>query len=146
MKRIAYLTVLLACLGCGTQPEADKTSAEASQVEAAHDHAHEEMGTHGGHMLHLEPSGAHAEWTHDDENFKITVYFDGDVDGAKFVAKVGESTEEFPLAADGEGWSITSEALLTHLNMGEAVPVQLVIASPDGELSTKIEKHEHHHH
>ena len=152
MKRLLALACLGIALGC--QPATTKTNAPATTPAAApdeHAHAHEETGPHGGHMLHLEPTGAHAEWTHDDEKHLITVYLD-DMDrekitAVKFVVDIPNAEpEEFALTAGDNGWTLTSETLVTHMNMGEAATVKLVIIDDSGEQSTKIEHHEHHHH
>lgn len=132
---------------------ADSESADASHDEeshAGHSHDHDDVGPHGGHLLHLSPSDAHAEWTHDDDNHLITVYlddFDADkIEAAKFVVQVQDQTEEFALTPGDQGWSISSEALMNHINMGEAADVQLVVTDDNGDHTTKIEAHEHHHH
>jgi hypothetical protein len=130
------------------QPTEMETANES--MEGGHSHSHDELGPHGGHLLHLKPSNVHAEWTHDDDTHLITVHlddFDADkLTAAKFVVKVGEQTEEFPLAPGDEGWSVTSEALMNHINMGEAADVQLVVTDDQGDHTTKIEAHDHHHH
>jgi len=65
---------------------------------------------------------------------------------AKFVAKIGDNTEEFPLSATDSGWTITSPELMTHINMKDAAQVQLVVVDDTGVHSCAIEAHEHHHH
>ncbi len=152
----AVVALTLPCfIGCqsqATQQAATETEAEANEGEshAGHSHSHDEIGPHGGHLLHLEPSQVHAEWTHDDETHLITVHlddFDADkLTAAKFVVKVGDQTEEFALDAGDQGWSITSEALMNHINMGEAADVQLVVTDDEGDHTAKIEAHDHHHH
>ena len=151
---LAVCLLALVSLSLGCTP-AEKPSTETAQPaetdsHAGHDHGHEDLGPHGGHLLHLSPSNGHAEWTHDDDNHLITVYLDeasaDAIKEAKFVVKIGEESEEFPLEAGDDGWSITSETLLTHINMGEAADVQLIVVDDSGEQSSKIEAHEHHHH
>ena len=136
-------------VGCGPQAPAEKTET-AANAPGGHVHSHDEVGAHGGHMLHMDPAGVHAEWTHDDDTHSITVFledFDATkIQEAKFVAKIGEAVEEFPLVAGDDGWSVTSEALMTHINMGEAAEVNLVVVDESGEQKAKIEAHEHHHH
>lgn len=154
MKRFAFLAIVAMLVGCGpaADDDAQDDAAENQPAESAHDHSHDhgELGPHGGHLVHLDPAGVDAEWTHDDESHLITVYLDGfdaeKIQSAMFVAKIGDNDEEFALEAAGEGWAITSEALMTHLNMGEAVPVSLVVVDESGKQSALIENHEHHHH
>lgn len=165
MKRMITLLAALPCLltiGCKppapatpTAPTAGAptsgTTADTADDEGGHHHDHGDSGPHGGHLLHLEPSGAHAEWTHDDDENLITVYlddFDADeITAVKFTVTIGEeAAEEFELTQADEGWTITSQELLTHINMGEAAKVALVVEEGDTPQSAAIEAHEHHHH
>lgn len=145
-------------VGCKPQPAGQAgsgTAGTSSGEEHAHDHG--EHGAHGGHMLHLEPDGVHAEWTHDDTTKVVTVFLDelaAPPQDVKFVVKAGDTEPQtFPLTKEEGGtgggvWTINSDALLTHLAMGEAAQVQLVIVSDGKEMSTKIEhsdEHDHHH-
>ncbi len=147
------LPLTIVAIGCQpTAPPANSsTSTEVeADAHAGHNHGHDDVGPHGGHLLHLEPSGVHAEWTHDDDAKLITVHLDdfdaAKITSAKFVVKIGDVTEEFPLTGTDTGWTITSEELLTHINMGDAAQVKFVVSDDAGEQSTKIEAHEHHHH
>ncbi len=146
------LGIVAVLFGTGCQP-AEKSALEPQSpepTEGAHVHDHGETGQHGGHLLHLEPTGAHAEWAHDDDTNTVTVFADeqdlGEIEEVKFVVKIGETTEEFPLQRQGDGWTLSSEALMAHLNMAEAAETSLVIRTADGVLSAKVEAHEHHHH
>lgn len=155
--KFSYLLVamfaLLPLLGCNQEPapvEEDPTTPAASgEAKGGHDHSHD-VGPHGGHIVDLQPAGVHAEWTHDDESHAVQVFLDSvaenEYTGVKFVAKIGEETEEFVLESEGEAWKISSEALMTHINMGEAVEVTLQVTGESGDISAKIEAHEHHHH
>lgn len=151
---LPLLLLVLACFaGCGTKDgEKDTQTAEegAKDSGGGHSHAHADLGPHGGHMLHLEPSGAHAEWTHDDETHTVNVYLDDfqadKIKEAKFTATIGDEVEEFALESSDEGWTISSETLMTHIDMGEAVEVCLVVIDDTGEQTCTIEPHEHHHH
>ncbi|MCA9194543.1 MAG: hypothetical protein KDC35_03335 [Acidobacteria bacterium] len=148
--------ILLALSGCTPQPGANSAGAtnQVSQAPDKHEHSHEheeELGVHGGHMLHLEPHGFHAEWTHDDDSHTITVYADEIADQVKeirFDVQIeGAEKESFALnSAESGAWSISSEALTTHLNMGEAAKVELVIVDGTGENTVHIEHEEHEHH
>jgi hypothetical protein len=158
MKRLNLVAVfgcamLTASLGCQPAPTAPPTVAVEEHAPDEHSHAHDhgEEGPHGGHLVDLEPRGVHAEWTHDDDSHQITVYLDDfdaeKISSAKFTVQIADAPiEEFPLARGDSGWSVTSEALMTHLNMGEAATVKLVVVDDTGEQSAKMEPHEHHAH
>lgn len=145
------LLPLIAISGCANSGS-DVQTAEQGAVEedSGHSHDHGDVGPHGGHLLHLEPSGAHAEWTHDDDTHTVSVFLDDfqadKIQEAKFVATIGEDVEEFALESSDDGWTISSEALMTHINMGEAVEVCLVVVDDTGEQTCTIEAHDHHHH
>lgn len=151
--RLLFAPALMVAFGCTPAAPTASTSPETPAVadsHAGHDHGHDDVGPHGGHLLHLEPTGSHAEWTHDDEKHLITVHLDdfdaAKIVSAKFVAKIGDTTEEFPLTGTDSGWTITSQELMTHINMKDAAEVNLVIVDDGGVHSSKIEAHEHHHH
>ena len=155
--KIATVSLFIACcamsLGCqpsATPPQADTKTAGTTDAHAGHDHGEEALGPHGGHLLHLEPTGSHAEWTHDDDKHMIIVHLDefdkAQIVSVKFTAKIGDTTEEFPLTDLEEGWTITSPELLTHINMKDAAEVNLVVVDDKGVHTAKIEAHEHHHH
>ena len=143
-------------VGCSPKPAAD-TSAAGSGTTGSDEHAHDhgEHGPHGGHMVHLEPDGIHAEWAHDDDTKTVTVYLDdlkAPASEVKFVVKAGDTEpQDYPLTKSEGGtgggtWTITSDALMTHLAMGEAAQVQLIIAEGDKQMTTKIEHSDEHHH
>lgn len=149
--------IMLSSVGCSpketTQPMAGGSSGTTAADAHAHDHG--EHGPHGGHLLHLEPDGVHAEWNHDDDTKTITVYLDdltAPATEVKFVVKAGDTEpQNFPLTKGEEGtgggtWTITSDALLTHLNMGEAAQVQLIVTEGDKQMTSKIEHSDEHHH
>lgn len=155
MKRrnvLAWLCLATATATLGCQPAPPPPPAQEPTAESHdHAHAHDEEGPHGGHLVDLEPLGVHAEWTHDDESHLITVFLDDfdaeKVASVKFTVEIADTpTEEFPLERGDDGWAVTSEALMTHLNMGEAATVKLVVVDDTGEQSAKMEPHEHHHH
>ncbi len=153
LMRGLLLSLAVCVLGCQpATPEQETAKADASEVDshAGHNHGDHDLGPHGGHLLHLEPSGVHAEWTHDDKNNLITVYLDdfdaNKISGAKFVAKIGQETQEFPLTADAGAWTISSSELMTHINMKEAAEVSFVVTDDQGSHSSKIEAHDEHHH
>ncbi len=154
LLRTMLVPTFLLALGCTPAAPTAATSGteKAAEVDshAGHDHGVDDVGPHGGHLLHLEPTGSHAEWTHDDDTHLITVHLDdfdmAKIVSAKFVAKIGDNTEEFPLTATDNGWTITSQELMTHINMKDAAEVNFVLVDDAGVHSSKIEAHEHHHH
>lgn len=118
-----------------------------------HDHGHEghdhpAHGPHGGHMVELN-SGKHAEWAHDDEKDKITVY----PENAEIVTKIEMTTKvgdkvtpyEFEKAeVDGATvYELTSPELLTAIKMGDAVETNLVLTTTDGEMTAAVKHHSH---
>lgn len=145
-------------VGCTPKPVGQPsagTSGTSSVDDHDHAHDHGEEGAHGGHMLHLDPDGVHAEWSHDDDSKTVTVYLDDLAKPAsevKFVVKAGDTeAQEFPLtktegSAGGGTWTLKSDALMTHMAMGDAAQVQLVVIDGDKQMSTKIEHTDHGHH
>ncbi|MEZ6081555.1 MAG: hypothetical protein R3C56_39565 [Pirellulaceae bacterium] len=158
IRIVSVCACCAASLGCqpsATSSKSAKSSrftdtADYDRFSAGHDHIREDVGPHGGHMLHLEPTGSHAEWTHDDDQHLVTVYLDefdaASIVSAKFTAKIGDATEEFPLTNGDSSWTVTSPELMTHINMKDAAEVNLIIVDDAGVHTAKIEAHEHHHH
>lgn len=146
-------------LGCqGKQDSGSKGSTPAAGGDAhAHEHDHDHgHGPHGGHVVALDPGHVHAEWTHDDAGL-VTVYLDdlaAAPSGVSFVVKVADAEPQtFALAkseskeaSEAAAWTIKSDALLTHINVGEAAKVALVVKTADGELKAAIEHSEEHDH
>jgi hypothetical protein len=166
---VARCAVVVAALGLlvGCQPQAGGkgSSAYTSGTPGEHDdhghgddHGHDHdhgHGPHGGHVLALEPGHVHVEWAH--EGKLITVYVDDLAEvptAVKFVVKAGDAEpQSFDLtkststeADQAAAWTIESDALLTHINMGEATNVQLVVVTGSGELSTRVEHSDEHDH
>ena len=149
---LAFLSLpsIIGCGGGGENSAGNSSTAQQDSDDSDHGHHHHDLGPHGGHMLHLEPSGVHAEWTHDDESYLVSVFLDDfeadKIQAVKFVTKIGDESEEYPLESTENGWTISSEALLTNINMGEAVDVSLVVVDDAGEQTCTIDEHGHHHH
>lgn len=154
---IVSVFALCCAANLGCQPSATSSNSAtkadtgtAAATDSHADHDHEDVGPHGGHLLHLEPTGSHAEWTHDDDQHLITVYLDefdaAKIASAKFTAKIGDATEEFVLTNGDDGWTVTSPELLTHINMKDAADVNLIVVDDTGVHTAKVEAHEHHHH
>jgi hypothetical protein len=117
-------------------------------------HGDHEMGAHGGHLLHLDPGGAHAEWVHLDQENEIQVFLDPSLLPAEAVEMhvvIGDA-EQDPFALEEAidrlgpgGYRLISEPLLTHIKMsaGEGVDVRLVVTRAGGTFTSPIEHHEH---
>lgn len=144
-------------VGCEAPKDSKaKAGASAAADDHGHNHDHGEHGPHGGHLIVLDPGHVHAEWTHDDAKL-VTVYLD-ELSAApsevSFVVKVGDAEPQvFPMkkseskeADQAAAWTLAGEALLVHVNAGEAAKVSLVVKTADGELKAAIEHSEEHDH
>ncbi len=149
----ASFSLGLALAGCDTKPIPKKTNEQAHE----HSHAHEE-GKHGGHLVDLEPVGAHAEWTHDDEKGILTIYLEELVAGGAKVEqvrvdiKLGEAeTKKYDLEVskadqhkiEGAIFNITSPELVTAMDV-EGVKATLVVTA-DGKEHKGSLAHDHDH-
>jgi hypothetical protein len=136
------------------------TSNTSKKTEDAHNHSHDhgDEGEHGGHLVHLEPGGAHAEWSHDDEKGTVTVFMEEAVSGGAKVESVRVDLEvtgnpkkayAFEKGADehkieNSVFTIKSPELVTALGVGEGVKATLVVVMDGKEHSCKLE-HDHGH-
>lgn len=107
-------------------------------------------------MIHLEPSDAHAEWTHDDAG-KLTIHLEEAAKSGKKIDSVkvelevkGEPKKDYEFTSFNEGvYELISPELMTAIEIGSAdkekVTAKLVV-SIDGKPETAtLEHHEHHH-
>jgi hypothetical protein len=65
-------------VGCDSIKKQQPSAATTKSGESEHSHAaggHSHDAKHGGHHIHLSPSGLGAEWTHQEDG-TVTVYFD----------------------------------------------------------------------
>ena len=165
-KVLLATIALMSFASFGCQPTATKpgdkgTNSAASHDDHGHDHAHDhgEHGAHGGHMLHLEPTGEHAEWTHDDEAGVLTVYFEEMVSAGSKIEKVRvdlslgdkpkkaydlEGTAADDHKIEGSIFSIKSPELVTALGVGEGVKAELIVTVAGKDLKASLE-HDHGH-
>ncbi len=167
-KVLLATIALMSFASFGCQPAASKSGDKSTKSAASHDdhghdhshdHAHEEHGAHGGHMLHLEPTGEHAEWTHDDESGLLTVYFEEMVSAGSKIEKVRvdltvgdkpkkaydlEGTAADDHKIEGSIFSIKSPELVTALGVGEGVKAELIVTVAGKELKAALE-HDHGH-
>ena len=157
--------VAVALFGCADDQPAvtPPSTAGGAHDHHDHDHAHEELGPHDGHLLPLGDSGYQAEWTHDNEAGTISVYvLDSEKQPAAvasammFQTLVGDEAKEYPLEAqqaNGEGlaseFTITNGELMTALKMAEQsaemAQATLVANLQNGEFRKAIEVHDHDH-
>ena len=140
------------------QPPATKPTNKPADGDAhAHSHDHDAHGPHGGHMIHLEPSGSHAEWTHDDDSGKLAIHleeveeFGKKIDSVKVELEVkGEPKKTYDFASAGKGvYELVSQELMTAIEVGsgdkEKVSAKLVVSIEGKEETATLEHHEHHH-
>lgn len=155
LATLAGVVVLgTALVGC--QPPKPPAPAPAAGGAAAHDHDHGEHGEHGGHLLHLEPSGSHAEWTHDDTG-KLTIYLDEVAQFGKKIEAVkvqldvkGQAPKVFEFKAlDSSVFELTSEELLKAIEMTGAKDAGMTVkllATIDGKEESALVEHDDHGH
>ncbi|XZE52154.1 hypothetical protein SH139x_003836 [Planctomycetaceae bacterium SH139] len=158
---IACLSLIIGC-GGDSMPPAETghggggpdSHGAAGGDHAGHDHA--AMGTHGGHVVVLDPGHIHAEWVHTDEEELLEVYVldnPAAVTGVKLVAVIaGEEAQTFELTGDESTpgkFMIKSPNALTSIQMadGDSNKATLIVTTADGEMSTSLtDDHDHDDH
>lgn len=168
--------VLPSCLAMlmvvGCKPQATNSSSPNASVASsgtkppseshshAHSHEHGDVGEHGGHLVHLEPSGSHAEWAHDDASGTLTVYLEEIVSGGAKVDRVqvelevtGQSKKSYDLVGGADDhkiensvFTIKSPELITALEMPEGVKATLIVVVDGMEQRCTLEHHHDHDH
>ncbi len=150
---IAILSIV-GLVGC--QPPSAKP-ANKTDAGDAHSHDHEAHGPNGGHMIHLEPSGSHAEWTHDDESGKLAIHleeveeFGKKIDSVKVELEVqGEPKKTYDFVSFDKGiYELISSELLTAIEIGSGdkakVSAKLIVSIDGQEQTASLEHHDHHH-
>jgi len=108
-------------------------------------------------MIHLEPSGSHAEWTHDDDAGKLAIHLEEVEESGKKVDSVkvelelkGEPKKTYDFSPAGKGvYELVSPELLTAIEVGsgdkDKVSAKLVVSIDGKEETVVLEHHEHHH-
>jgi len=108
-------------------------------------------------MIHLEPSELKAEWTHDDDSGKLTVYleaveeFGKKIDSVKVELEVkGEPAKKYDFTSAGKGvYELVSPELMTAIEVGSGdsnkVVAKLVVSIDGKEETASLEHSEHHH-
>jgi hypothetical protein len=115
----AQSVLVVMCLsglyGCGKGQAPGGGSATAD-----HEHSHDEVGPHNGHIIELDAPGYHAELTHDDAEHRVGVYI---LDGsAKAVAPI-------------EAKSVTIRVSAADQPSEYELPAVAEAGEPDGKAS-----------
>jgi hypothetical protein len=166
---LAMVLAFVWLVGCTTtSPEPPKTDKPGEHSHDGHDHAHghshADLGPNGGHLLELGDEKFHAEWVHDDEAGKLSVFI---LDGAAkelvpiaaekitIEKKVGDRSDTYDLhAVDRQGetpksakFEIVDKALIEALKLaGDGVEASIKIDVNGEPFTAKFTKHEHHGH
>lgn len=130
----------------------------------SHDHGHAEEGPNGGHLIELGNEEYHAEWVHDDDSGKLTVYI-LDAEAKKVVPisastvtiekKIGDKADKYELLAVGRTeadpktaqFQITDKPLVEALkSAGQGVEANLSVDIDGKPFQGKFEHQEHDHH
>lgn len=135
--------------------------------EEGHDHEEHAHGPHDGELIELAGAApgesAHAEWTHDEDSSRVTVFIldeaqkeERPIEAASVTIEVavkGKEPESYSLEAvspDADGkasqFEIEDPQLLVALKLKEAVDAQLQVAIDGKNLTGKVEFKEHGHH
>ena len=167
---ITMFTILLPLgmlTGCAP-PDNPNTNSNSDSHNHAHDHGddHDE-GPHQGHLIELGDEEYHAEWVHEDESGKITVYIlagDAKTDLAIIAQQITITTvvkekdpKDYSLAAvnatTGDSptafcFEIVDKQLLIALKMSQGVQSSIAVEIKGKKYSGQIEHHDHsgHHH
>ena len=158
------LAITVGCNGDTTSttdstPATDSHSGEVPQHDDHAGHDHGAMGTHGGHVVVLDPGHIHAEWVHDDEAERFEFYVtEADqpkvtVTGVKVVSTIKDqepqTVELEPLeSGEEDAFFVKSPNVLTNIEMadGETVKVDLIVTAEEGEMSVELsDDHDHDH-
>ncbi|MEM8734524.1 MAG: hypothetical protein AAGG44_09905 [Planctomycetota bacterium] len=158
--RLALMTFLIcSVVGCSPPPssaEADidskkVTAADPIAAKSAHDHAHGH-GPNGGSLVHLEPSGVHAEWKYDQDNARFTAFL-GDFDEDKLTAaklvpnaegQAGENGNAVELAPGESGWSAQGDEL--EQLFSAQTKLQLIVTDDEGDHTCELTLDGNHDH
>jgi hypothetical protein len=156
---------LLGLIGCGKgQPGAPGGSA------APEEHAHDDEGPHGGHIIELGTEEYHAELTHAEDSHKVGIYLLGkdaktampiEAASVNIIVKVDDKPSQYVLPAvpqEGETggkssyFELDSEPLHTVVSGESEAKSKLARLSLDiagkaygGVIETEAHDHEHGH-
>lgn len=168
---VAILGVMFLMAGCNSSPSPPTvlpTHVE-DQGDHGHDHAHDhghdhaDDGPNGGHLIELGAEEYHAEWVHDDDSGKLTLYI---LNGAAkelvpisassitIEKKIGDKVEKYELPAvgrtdantTGAQFEIIDKPLVEALKTaGQGVEATLLVEIEGKAFQGKIEHHDHGH-
>lgn len=167
----AIASLLVVTQGCPTPADKGADKKAGADSHEGHDHEGEDAhaghnhpahGPNGGHFLHLDPSGSHAEWVHEDKEEKLTIYLPDLIAAGTTIDEVrvdvnvtGKEPVSYKLEAvpaeEGKpatgAYTIKSAELIAQLQMGAGAGVEakLVVKSGDKEESAKLEHSEDDH-
>ncbi len=143
----------------GSKPAMIKDSHD-DHDHGKHDHSHD-VGPNGGHIGHFEPSDAHFEWTHNDDDHSLSFHFEELVSAGKKIGSVsvdvsfGGETKSFKIEADpkakisGSVYTIKNQELMTSIEASgsdkKGIQSNLVI-DLDGVKQTAPLEHDEHDH
>jgi hypothetical protein len=175
-RAFVHVTFCFACvwsLGCNSAPSGPPPAALPTEVHdhgpGGHDHAHghshghADTGPNGGHLVEFQSEDYHAEWLHDDESGKVTVFILDKAaktnvpianESITIEKKIGEKSEKYQLMAqraDGETktakFEIVDKPLIEALkSVGHGIEA-IVSVEIDGKAFTgKFEHHDHGDH
>jgi hypothetical protein len=167
MRALTWLAaagfVLVASTGCSSAPSGPPPDAVPLGVHD-HDHGHPATGPNDGHLIEFQTEDYHAEWLHDDQSGKLTIYIlDGPAKAVVPIAaesitiekKIGSKVETYrvPAADRSEASSksakfeITNKPLIEALkSAGQGVDATLTVVIDGQTLTGKFEHHDHGHH
>jgi hypothetical protein len=173
MRLSAAATLLAAAcwLGCNRPPSGpppDVLPAGVHEVGEGHDHGHHHhghahLGPNGGHLVEFQTEEYHAEWLHDDESGKLTVFIlDGAAKEAVPIAadeitiekKIGDKVSTHQLAAAGRTtesqqsarFEVVDKPLIEALKTaGKGVEATLTVEIDGRKFTGKFEHDDHGH-
>ena len=161
---IAHFLCFIACVLAGCGPTDKKGTKEGGKVDEHAGHDHSAKGPHEGHLVELGNEEYHAEWGHDDESGKVTVWIlDSKAKGNVPIAaesiviktKNKEETESFELPAvdrtTGEKpaafkFEIVSKELVGKLETPKITTPTIHVDVNGTPFVGKIEEHAEHDH
>ena len=155
---LLFVPLLLTLNGCS--PLNDVEESDGAQGGDVHDHHHHYEGPHEGHLVELGQEKYQAEWKHDDNSGKVTVFIldaaakkEAPISADHITIKIIVESEltQFQLAAinpqDGKSseFEIIDKALTVALGVGDGVQATIEFDMDGTSYAGKIEHDEHEH-
>ncbi|MGE0759630.1 MAG: hypothetical protein AB7F89_04395 [Pirellulaceae bacterium] len=174
-RMVAVASLLGWLSGCNSAPSGPPPDALPESVhdhddhghdhghDHAHAHGHPETGPNGGHLVEFETEEFHAEWLHDDDSGKLTIFIlDGpakavvpiSADHVTIEKTIGDKTESYQLAATdrpagetkGAKFEIVDKPLIEALKTaGQGVEARLTVDIEGRTFAGKFEHQDHGH-